>query len=289
MKILLFGGSGQLGFEIRQRAHALNFNLVAPVSSEVDVGSESQVLALADRVRPDVIINSAAYTAVDKAEVEKDAAYRINRDGARNSAIAAEKYCARTVFVSTDYVFSGDGNTPLKESDPVDPQSVYGASKLAGENEVLSVLGSKALVVRTSSLHGQKGLNFVGTMLKLFADKPEVKVVYDQWMSPTWAGWLAEVILDLLRTEASGVVHASGDGATTWFDFAAAIREFGTPTSPVRLSKITAAEFGRPAKRPVYSVFDCSKLTSILGREPIDWREGLKRHLRDLGIPPINH
>jgi dTDP-4-dehydrorhamnose reductase len=283
MKILLFGGSGQLGYEVRMRAHDLNFTTVAPVRSEVTITDLDQVRAFTAQTAPDIIINCAAYTAVDKAEEDKEGAYAINRDAVHNIAQAALDSGVRLIHVSTDYVFSGDGDRPLFESDPVKPKSIYGASKLAGELEVARILGDRGLVVRTSSLHGQKGVNFVGTMLKLFAEKPEVKIVSDQWMSPTWAGWLAEVLLDLTRIPVGGVLHASGAGSASWFEFAQAIYDYATSKKIAKLTPITAAEFGRPAPRPRYSVFDCSKLTEVLGRAPINWQEGLKAHLKEVG------
>lgn len=293
MKILLFGGSGQLGHEVRTRALDLNFEVVAPVPSEVDVVEMSQVQFLTSSVKPDTVINCAAYTAVDKAEEERELAYRVNRDGVRNIARAAKEVGARVIHISTDYVFSGEfpaGVTPrpLREDDPTDPRNVYGASKLEGEQALLEELGDRGLVVRTSSLHGQHGENFVHTMLKLMREREVVKVVNDHIMSPTWAGWLAEVLLDLCRLELHGVVHASCAGAISWFDFAAGIREQVAPASPevakVRLEPIRAEEFGRPAHRPPYSVFDCSRLSAALGRQPIPWQEGLRRHLIDLGL-----
>jgi len=287
MKILLFGGAGQLGWEVRARALDLNFEVVAPIVTELDINNYEQVIFLADHSKPDVIINCAAYTAVDKAEVERDLAFAINLDGTRNVARAASKVGCRAIHVSTDYVFSGDGSVPLKESDQTGPQGVYGESKLAGELALHEELGERGLVVRTSSLHGRHGENFVHTMIKLFSEREVVKVVTDQWMSPTWAGWLAEALLDLTRIDCGGIIHASGSGGVSWFDFAAAILESIKPSVPnaarVRLETTTAAEFARPAPRPRYSVFDCSKLTSVLGRAPISWQDGLRNHLAELG------
>ncbi len=287
MRILLFGGSGQLGFELLSRAHDLNFEVTAPVISEVDIGDLDQVLFLARKFRPAVVINSAAYTAVDKAEEESAVAFRVNRDGAANTAKAAAAVGARLIHVSTDYVFAGDGSTPLDETAPTGPRNVYGASKLAGEDAVLDILGDQALVVRTSSLHGQRGENFVHTMLKLFETRPSIKVVTDQMMSPTWAGWLAEAMLDLAKIGAGGVVHAACAGAISWYDFAVEIHRLAMPRlpdgSPCAIERTTVAEFARSAARPMYSVLQCDRLAGMLGRRPIAWQEGLKAHLRDIG------
>lgn len=287
MKILLFGGAGQLGFELTKRAGDLNFEIVSPVISEIDIGNLEQVKFISEHTKPTIIINAAAYTAVDKAEAERDEAYRVNCDGARNVAIAAGHIGCRTIHISTDYVFDGMKGSPLNESDKPNPQNVYGASKLAGEQAVHEALGDRALIVRTSSLHGQHGANFVHTMLNLFEEKEVVKVVSDQLMSPTWAGWLAEVVLDLARMPIGGIVHASCAGAISWFEFAKAIHEYGKPEKSEkwksRLETITVAELARPAKRPPNSSFDTSKLTQILGRNPIPWQDGLRSHLKDIG------
>ncbi len=287
MRILLFGGSGQLGLEIKKRALDLDFELVSPVLSEVDISEAQQVHYLARKLKPDLIINSAAYTAVDKAESDKDAAFRINRDGARNAALAAREVGCRLLYVSTDYVFNGTATAPISEEAATSPINVYGESKLAGERETLNILGDQAVVVRTSSLHGAKGVNFVQTMLDLFVKMPAVKVVQDQIMSPTWAGWLADTLLDLGRVPCSGVYHACCAGAVSWYDFAREIQNvLGDQLSgigSVVIEPIAAADFARPAKRPQYSVMDCAKLASLLGRKPIPWQEGLRGHLRDLG------
>jgi dTDP-4-dehydrorhamnose reductase len=288
MKIVLFGGSGQLGYELNSRATDLNFSVIAPVTSEVDVSNLNQIQFLLERFKPELIINAAAYTAVDKAETERDNAYRINCDGARHVAYAARELGARMIYVSTDYVFDGKESSPRTEEDPTNPLSVYGASKRAGEQAILETYPERSTIVRTSSLHGQRGVNFVHTMLDLFKKRDELTVVADQIMTPTWAGWLAEVILDLGRLDAFGIYHASGSGQTTWYDFALTILERARHTidRPERISikPITAAEFGRPAPRPAYSVFDTSKLSQTLGRTPIDWQRGLNAHLMDIGI-----
>lgn len=288
MKILLFGGSGQLGQELQLRTRDLNFSLVSPVTSEVDIGNRDQVMFLTSTVKPDMVINAAAYTAVDKAEEERDEAFRINETGARNVAEAARQARARMIHLSTDYVFDGKGNTPLNENDPVAPASVYGASKLAGEIAVQEVYPEQSAILRTSSLHGKRGVNFVHTMLELFRKRDHLTVVADQTMSPTWAGWLAEVVLDMGRLPATGIFHASCSGAITWFDFAREILSLAAPkienSHRITIEPITAAQFGRPAPRPQYSVFDTSKLTAAIGRAPISWQQGLRSHLTDIGI-----
>lgn len=287
MRVLIFGGTGQLGFELQKRANDLNFEFIAPVTSEVDISELEQVKYLAAQTEPDIIINCAAYTAVDKAEEESTRAFKINRDGLANVALAAKEIDCRLIGISTDYVFDGTASKPISEDAPTNPINVYGASKLAGEKEATKILGDKVLLLRTSSLHGQKGVNFVHTMLKLFEEREVVKVVNDQYMSPTWAGWLAEVVLDLCRIECSGILHASCSGVISWFDFAVAILDFARAElkngERVKIEPIGCGELARPAKRPKYSALDCGKLATVLGRKPLNWKEGLKEHLKEIG------
>ena len=289
MKLLLFGGNGQLGTEIRLRLNDLHIEVAAPVSRELDVTNTEQVNFLARTFQPDVIVNSAAYTAVDLAEKEIENAYAINAHAPKSIALAAKEVGARMIHVSTDYVFDGMGDKPLTENAPTNPQSVYGKSKLAGEQAVQEVLSDNVAIIRTSSLHGSRGINFVSTMVKLLKEREELKVVADQVMSPTWAGWLAEVIIDIARLNVGGIYHASGTGAVSWYDFTSAIYERIKPhikrEQDIRLLKTTSKEFGRPAPRPAYSVFDCSKLTKTIGRAPIPWQQGLDAHLLEMGYP----
>ncbi len=287
MKILLLGGSGQLGYELQKRGQDLNFEIISPVHTEVDVSEGDAISYLAEKIRADVIINSAAYTLVDKAEDEKDKAYLINTQGAANAARAARNTGVRLIHISTDYVFDGTASEPITEQAPTNPLSVYGASKLAGENLIQEILGKQGLIVRTSWLHGCKGKNFLQTMIRLFQSEEIVKVVDDNYGSPTWAGWLAEVVLDLTRIDCGGVLHASCEGKASWFDFA---REIYTEIQPILKDKVKAkllpqgaAEALRPAQRPKYSVLECSALTRVLGRKPIRWQEGVRGHLKDLG------
>lgn len=288
MKILLFGGSGQLGFEIQKRAVDLNFEVISPVVKEVNISEGNQVSFLAAQLKPDIILNCAAYTAVDKAEVEEEIAHRINCIGAKNVALAARQISARLIHISTDYVFDGSLQRPLTEDDIVNPINVYGKTKLAGEKEILSIYPEGSLIVRTSSLYGQRGVNFVKTMIDLFRSKELVRVVIDQVMSPTWSGWLAEALLDLGRIKTNGIVHASCSGQVSWYDFAKSIFELSNPRLEphpnLKIEPILASEFQRPAKRPPFSVFNCAKLANLLSRQPLNWEEALKIHLREIGI-----
>ena len=286
MKIVLFGGSGQLGHELIKRAGDLHFDIIAPVRKEVDVKSREEVFSFIDRIKPDIVVNSAAYTAVDKAEEEPEQAFLVNRDAVRFMAEAVRNVNARMLHISTDYVFDGSGNSSLNEEAKTNPVNVYGESKLAGEHEVSRILGNKGLIVRTSSLHGQRGTNFVHTMIDLITSRDQVSVVNDQFMCPTWAGWLAEVMLDLIRTDISGILHASGEGVTSWYGFAneiaALLKKHGRQTAEI--VPVSAAQFPRPAKRPAYSALNCEKLSRALGRKGLEWQQGLKAHFKDLGF-----
>ncbi|MBX7138598.1 MAG: dTDP-4-dehydrorhamnose reductase [Oligoflexia bacterium] len=287
MKILLFGGTGQLGLEIKKRAEDLNFEVISPVISEVDITDGQQLSFLGRRVKPQLVINCAAYTDVDKAEAEPDLAFAINAAGSRNVALLCRELNCRLIHISTDFVFDGTQSAPINEQQPTNPISIYGKTKLEGEREILEQWAAASLIVRTSSLHGARGGNFVHTMLKLFAEREVVRVVNDRTMSATWAGWLAEAILDLGRLKATGIVHASCAGALTWFDFASAIKEQVQGKIPnvarLKLEAVSSEAFSLPAPRPKYSVFDCTHLTGLLGRSPISWREGLNSHLKELG------
>jgi dTDP-4-dehydrorhamnose reductase len=286
MRVLLFGGSGQLGLEVRARARDLNFEVISPVSSEVDITEHEVVVNLIREVKPHVIVNSAAYTAVDLAEAEPEKAYSINRDGACYVAEGAAQVDALCIYVSTDYVFAGDTGVALTEESVTSPLNVYGASKREGEKAVLSICGEKAVVVRTSSLFGQYGSNFVKTILKLLEERGEVKVVQDQTMSPTWAGWLSEVVIDIARKAPSGVVHATCSGTVSWYEFAKEALELSRPFlrngGEAKVLPTTAEAFKRPAPRPRHSALDCSRLEGILGRKALPWREGLIEYLKEV-------
>lgn len=287
MKIVVFGGDGQVGKEVLQRCEQLNFEVRAPDMHEVDITDSEQVSGYLHVVAPQLVINLAAYTAVDKAEEEKDLAYQVNAEGAGVIAKVSQRMNAHLIHVSTDYVFPGTEERPLREDDAVHPVNVYGASKLEGERQVREYMNEGALIVRTSSVHGQYGHNFVHAMRDLFCSRTEVSVVQDQIMSPTWAGWLAEVLLDLARLKATGLVHACSGASISWYDFAVEIYRQLQEISweglhDVSIKPVSSREFPRPAKRPQYSVMDVTHLSALLGREPLDWKDGLRGHIADL-------
>lgn len=286
MKILLFGGSGQLGKEILERANDLNFELVFPTHRSVDVCSMEQVNAFVANVEPNLVINAAAYTEVDKAEDFRDEAFALNALAPLFIARAAKANGARLFHISTDYVFAGDTGMPLREDSPLNPLSVYGESKLAGEKNILEEYPENSLIIRTSSLHGQFGNNIVHTLVKLFNNRNEIKFIKDQVSSPTFAGWLAECILDLARIEVNGIIHASCKGEVSWYEFAKKTYEYalelGLTSNQLEILPVSSSEFETKAKRPAFSAFDVSKLETLLGREVIPWEQGLKRHMESL-------
>ena len=255
MKILLCGANGQLGKDISARNK--KFELVPVDLPEIDITDMASVESVFSKHSPDIVINAAAYTAVDKAEEEKEKAYLVNETGAANLASAAKRCGARFLHVSTDYVFGNGFSEPIKEDAPTAPLNVYGASKLAGEKAVLDIYPEGSLILRTASLHGKYGPNFVHTMLRLFKERESISVVSDQVMSPTWAGWLAETLLELAdRKDCLGIAHATSGEAISWYDFTLAILDEvkGTLERIPEVKPILAKDYPRAATRANYSV-----------------------------------
>jgi dTDP-4-dehydrorhamnose reductase len=284
VKILLFGGAGQLGSAIRTRAHDLAFEVAAPVAKEVDIREAQQVEFLVRGFAPDVVINCAAFTAIDRAEEEQELCFAINRDGAANVARACVKGGARLIHLSTDYVFDGTGNCPLTENDPTNPINIYGRSKLAGEEAVRDLLGEKALVIRTQSLFGSRGNNFLHTLLTLLPVRDTLKIVSDHYTSPTPVGWLSGVILDLIRLKCGGTIHAAVKGGVSLRQVAEFVVERYKQLYPDRriaqIEPTTTSEVARPAARPLFLTLDTSKLVSLLGRATPSWEVGVEEFLR---------
>lgn len=283
---LVPGGSGQLGFELRRILAARKDSLVhAPGSSELDISDAGMVADAVDSfaetardagLRP-VVINAAAYTAVDAAEDEPERAAEVNSRAASTLAAACAACDVPLVQVSTDYVFSGTAGVPYEPEDPTEPRTVYGRTKLDGER---AVLGSGAWVVRTSWVYGARGGNFVKTMARLESERPELSVVHDQLGAPTWSADLAAGLVEFAERIAGGsgpgrkVLHCTNSGETSWFDLARAVfAELGA--DPDRIQPCTTADFPRPAPRPAYSVLSGSAWHAE-GLTPLrPWREAL--------------
>ena len=255
MKWLITGASGQLGLALQEELTQHGIDFVGPNSSELDITKPLIVNQMVDLIKPNVIINAAAWTDVDGAESKESAAYLVNALGPQNLANATSKAGARLVQISTDYVFSGGASSPWSEKAPHNPQSVYGATKSEGENFVLTTLPSNSYVVRTAWMYSSTGKNFAKTMTNLALNqKGEVRVVNDQIGQPTFAGDLAKQIVELVLSEApAGIYHGTNSGQATWFEFAQAIFSIaGADVS--RVIPVSTTEFPRPAKRPSYSV-----------------------------------
>ena len=279
MKVLVTGAGGQLGFEL-QRTAPERITVVALSSRDCDVGDAAAVTAVLRRENPDLIINAAAYTAVDKAESDQAAAARVNEAGPANLA----SHGIRVLHVSTDFVFDGSQGRPWKPDDAARPLSVYGLTKLAGEAPVLAMGG---LVLRTSWVYSTHGGNFVKTMLKLMATRPALRVVADQIAAPTWARGLAQVLWRCAQMPSiRGIQHWHDAGSASWYDFAVAIGEEACATGllprEVPVAPITTADFPTPARRPAFSLLDCAETWRLLGEAPPHWRSQLRLMLAEL-------
>jgi len=283
VKALITGAGGQLAAELEKSAPR-EWSVTALSRSQLDIGDEVAVDHAVSSLRPDLILNAAAYTAVDRAESEPDAAWRTNRDGAGHLAAAAARVGSRMVHVSTDFVFDGRQGRPYRPDDEPRPLGIYGASKLAGENAAL-VACPGALVVRTAWVYAAGGRNFLNTMLRLMSQGGEVRVVADQIGTPTSAAGLARALWGLARREASGLRHYTNAGAASWYDFAVAIAEeariAGLLREEVRVRPITTSEYPTPAVRPSFSLLDCTAAWEELGEPAPHWRAALRDVFRD--------
>jgi len=284
-RILLTGADGQLGQELQQTLAPLG-EVIAVTRQELDLSQGEHIRQLVQQVRPSIIVNSAAYTAVDKAESEVDLAQAVNGTAPTIMAEEAEKIAALLLQVSTDYVFDGKKNTPYLETDLTYPLSSYGKSKLAGEVGIQQVTDNY-LILRTAWVYGVYGKgNFVKTMLRLGQDREELRVVADQVGSPSWAKDIAEAIAQLLQSETTGIYHFTNSGVVSWYDFAIAIfeeaRALGFPLKVQKVIPITTADYPTPAVRPAYSVLSGKKITDILGDYPPYWRDSLRKMLKQL-------
>ena len=284
-RILLTGADGQLGHELQQTLAPLG-EVIALTRQELDLSQGEQIRQLVQQVRPSMIVNSAAYTAVDKAESEVELAQVVNGTAPKIMAEEAEKIGALLLQVSTDYVFDGQKNAPYLETDPTHPLSSYGKSKLAGEVGIQQVTDNY-LILRTAWVYGVYGKgNFVKTMLRLGQDREELRVVADQVGSPSWAKDIAEAIAQLLQSETTGIYHFTNSGVVSWYDFAIAIfeeaRALGFPLKVQRVIPITTADYPTPAVRPAYSVLSGKKITETLGDYPPYWRDSLRKMLKQL-------
>jgi dTDP-4-dehydrorhamnose reductase len=286
MRILITGAEGQIGRALVGSVPT-GVDTVALGRSQLDITREAEVLRGVRSLRPDLVVNAAGYTAVDRAETEPDAAQAVNAEGARWLARAAAEVGARLVHFSTDYVFDGSQARPYLPGDLPRPLNVYGASKLAGERAVLETLGRRAVVLRTAWIYSAHGRNFLLTMLRLLKEKERIQVVSDQVGTPTTASSVAAATWAIVgKLEVQGIVHWTEDGVASWYDFAVAIREEGMAGGllmrPAEVAGVGSSEYPTPACRPRYSVLDCSEARAALGLDPDHWRVALRRTMREL-------
>lgn len=278
MKVLVAGSNGMLAQDLvpllQQQGHDTH-----PLDrGRLDITDEKRVFDIVEQIKPDIVINCAAYNMVDQAEQEREAAFAVNAHGVKHLAMACRRFGAILCHISTDYVFNGRSRRPYRPGDATDPMNVYGESKRAGEVYVESIL-KRYYIIRTSSLYGKKGNNFVYTILGLAREKEILSVVADQRMSPTWTVNLAGGIVELIKSEDFGTYHLTDrtDGGITWLEFAKEILKAKGLNN--RVEPVTAEEFARPARRPAYSVLDTTSLTSACGYEPMHRQDALGRFL----------
>lgn len=285
MHIIVTGAQGQVGWELTRRALGLGHTVLAWDQAELDITDAAAVDHALNASGADVVINAAAYTAVDKAEQEPTLAFAVNQDGPAHLAAACARLNIPLLHISTDYVYDGAKPAPYVEDDPAAPMGVYGASKLAGDEAVRRLL-PRHLILRVSWVFGVHGHNFVKTILRLAREREELRVVADQRGCPTFAGDIADTLLELAERSAEidvnnawGTYHYCGEPATTWHGFASAIVEMAREREPLPVRTVTAittADYPTPAARPVNSMLDCSHLATQFDIQPRPWHEGLK-------------
>ena len=276
--ILVTGGNGQLASCIKDVEKQYDdLNIIYTDHLELDICNLNQIQTFfKSNPQIDYCINCAAYTAVDKAETEAEKAFEINATGAKNLAQVCNDHAAILIHVSTDFVFDGEKNEPYTETDVANPISVYGASKLQGEVEIQQAL-KEYFIIRTSWLYSEYGNNFMKTMLRLAETRDGISVVSDQIGTPTYAGDLAEIIIQIIntKTEKYGIYHYSNEGVASWFEFAKEI--FKLTKNKIKVNPIPSIEYLTPAKRPKYSVLDKKKIIDVFKIDIPFWRESLKK------------
>lgn len=298
MKVIVTGKNGQLGNELAKLSPA-NAEIELFDSKALDITNIAMLNEVLIAHSPDVVINAAAYTAVDKAETETELAYAVNEQGAANLATVCKTIGAKLIHVSTDFVFDGTKTTPYEANDITNPLSVYGASKLAGEQAINNVLGGQAIIVRTAWVYSAFGNNFVKSMLNLMQQKEHLGIVADQVGTPTWAKGLAEFIWALTvqimsknsinstqNDNKADILNWTDAGVASWYDFAVAIQELalekGLLNKEIPIRPIPATSYPTPAKRPAFSVLNKAQAEQVSGVQTIHWRAQLSNMLDEL-------
>ncbi len=279
--VAVTGKNGQLGWELQQMAAAFEdrYDFIFTDRLQLDLSNPSSIAPFFEQYRPDYFINCAAYTAVDKAETEREAALMVNATAVEQIAIACELHQCKLITVSTDYVFDGNGTTPYKTDTETDPVNYYGYSKYLGE-QLAQQNNPSCIIIRTSWVYSTHGNNFVKTMLRLMRERTELKVVSDQIGSPTYAADLAAALMQVIEERKngnihSGIYHYSNTGVISWYEFAEAIRDFSALKS-CKLIPISTPEYPTPAKRPAYSVMNTDSFTKDFNIPLKQWEDSLK-------------
>jgi len=276
MKVLVFGARGMLGKDLVP-ALSVKHQVLGRDIEDLNIADQQRVQKEIETMRPQVVVNAAAYTDVDGCEGKRELAFSVNAEGARNIAAGCAASNARMIHLSTDYVFDGTSSAPYREEDPPNPLNVYGASKLQGERQIREVLENH-LIIRTEWLFGRHGKNFVDTILRLAAQQEELRVVNDQRGAPTFTKDLSWAIEKLLEKEAKGILHITNSGSCTWFEFARQIlKEKNIDNGSI--VPISSAALTRPAKRPANSVLDFHRFENLVGQKMRTWEEALKEYL----------
>lgn len=280
MKVLVTGATGQLGYDVLKELQRRGIECKGVSSQDMNLTDDAVVEDVITQYHPDAIIHCGAYTAVDKAEDESNLCMKVNVEGTLAIAQAANKIGAKLIYISTDYVFGGQGNFPFATDDEKDPLNIYGASKLLGE-QVVQLTCKKYFIVRISWVFGKNGNNFIKTMLRLGKERKELSVVSDQWGSPTYTADLAPLLCNMIETEKYGVYHATNEGVTTWAFFAVEIfKEAGIPCN---VHCISTEEYPMKALRPKNSRLSKKSLDAAGFKRLPMWKNALKRYLVEIG------
>ncbi|MBY0097320.1 dTDP-4-dehydrorhamnose reductase [Mesobacillus maritimus] len=279
MKVLVTGYTGQLGYDVVHQGLQLGLIMVGIGSKDLDITNKEAVFQYVKKEKPDAIIHCAAYTAVDKAEENKITCQRVNVNGTSNLAEVAREINSKFMYISTDYVFNGEGQTPFQETDETSPIGYYGRTKLEGEDAVKQLL-DKWFIIRISWVFGINGNNFVKTMLRLAETRDELNVVGDQFGSPTYTSDLAKLLIDMIKTDKYGIYHASNEGFCSWADFAQEV--FRQAKIKVKVNSISTEEYPTRAVRPKNSRMSKQKLVENGFNSLPEWQNAVERYLKQL-------
>ncbi len=286
MKVIITGKGGQLAWELEELAPQ-GYEVISVGINELDISNELLVSEFIINSKPDLVINAAAYTAVDKAEEDTETAYAVNELGTKYLANACKQINARILHVSTDFVFDGASTAPYQTDSTPNPINVYGASKLAGDILLQEILPEASVIVRTAWVYSVNGNNFVKSMLRLMQEKPQLGIIYDQVGTPTWAKGLAQWLWAVAdKPEVTGIYHWTDAGIASWYDFAIAIQELGIEKGLLKevipILPIPTSAYPTPAKRPAFSVIDKSSAEDVSGIKTIHWRKQLSEMMAAL-------